>query len=455
MPVRIKGKILIKGQIKCLSPVHVGSGKGKYSNSDIQLDAIGNPFIPSTSFIGVLRHAFEKYIFIEPELKPSFKDFWGYAEKENSQQSAIFSSDLTFLADKSPEVFIRDGIRIDNEKGIVQEGGKFDFEVIERESCFQFYIELTYHEKNEIFVKATARTIYELLKNQYIQIGAKTNSGFGKICLLDQETTIYVFDFSKKMDVFYWLTQNFSQENVISLNALGQPFDFPNRYFSIITRLKLKNSLIIRSYSREPEMPDATQLKFKNDWVIPSSSLKGAIRARAERIANTLELKDAKKIIDELFGNVDDEHRAKDAKKGKIQIEEITLEEGIFQTELQARIKVDRFTGGVIEGGLFDSMPIFAPSEESKKSIITLQIKVENYIKREAGLLLLVLKDLCSGNLAIGGEKNIGRGVFEGVDIEISWDNEKIILERDFSKLSSDKKQELQGFIDALLKESF
>lgn len=447
MATRIKGKILIKGIIKCLSPVHVGSGKSKHSDSDIQFDSTGKPLIPATSFIGILRHEIGKFKFAEDEWKQSFDNFWGYTEKENSQQSAIFSSDLTFLADEPAEILIRDGIRINNEKGIVQEGGKFDFEVIERESCFQFYLELTYHEKNEIFVKTTSRTIYELLKNENIQIGAKTNSGLGKICLLEEQTTIYAFDFSKKKDVFNWLMQNFSQENVILLKELGQPLSFFNKYFSIVTKLKLKSSLIVRSYSHEPEMPDTTQLKSKNDWVIPGSSLKGAIRARTERIARTLELKNTDQIITELFGNVDDKNRAKTAKKGKVIIEEINLEESNFNAELQTRIKVDRFTGGVIEGGLFDSMPIFAPSKEN---IITVGIKVKNYKKHEAGLLLLVLKDLCSGNLAVGGEKNVGRGVFEGVSTEISWNNEKIILEKDLSKLSSDEKHKLQDFISVL-----
>ncbi|MBI4854563.1 MAG: hypothetical protein HY819_22420 [Acidobacteria bacterium] len=458
MANKVKGKILIKGIIQCLSPIHVGSGKSKHSDSDIQFDTIGNPFIPATSFIGVLRHEFEElrseFEKLEPEWEQKFKDFWGYTEKENSQQSAIFSSDLTFLADKPAEIFIRDGIRIDNKKGIAQEHSKFDFEVIERDSRFQFYIELTYHEKNEIFVKISARTIYDLLKKGHIQIGAKTNTGLGKISLLEDKTTVYVFDFSKKKDVFYWLTQNFSQENAISLKDLdldlARPLSYSNGYFSIITRLKLKNSLIVRSYSREPEMPDTTQLKSKNDFVIPGSSLRGAIRSRAERIARTLDLKNVEQIITELFGNVDDKNRSKTATKGKIRIEEINLKENDFKAELQTRIKIDRFTGGVIEGALFDSMPIFAPSKEN---IVTIEIKIQNYKKREAGLLLLVLKDLCSGNLAIGGEKNVGRGVFEGISTEVSWDKEKIVLEKDISKLSSDKKRKLEDFVYALQEE--
>jgi hypothetical protein len=50
----------------------------------------------------------------------------------------------------------------------------------------------------------------------------------------------------------------------------------------------------------------------------------------------------------------------------------------------------------------------------------------------------------------VGGEKNIGRGVFQGVRAEIAWDEEKIILEGDLSSLAENEKKKLQGFVAAL-----
>jgi CRISPR/Cas system CSM-associated protein Csm3 (group 7 of RAMP superfamily) len=442
----IKGKILLIGQIECLSPFHIGSGKGKYSDLDILCDMDRKPFIPATSFVGILRHTCQRYF----KDSPLFEDFWGYTKDKNGQQSGICCSELTYIGkeDESPEVVIRDGIEICGEKGLVKQRGKFDFELVEREGRFRLCMEFTYRENNETFVRQTVRTIYQLLAEERIRIGAKTNNGLGQIRLLQEQTHIYLYDFTKKMDLFHWLTQNFSQQNTISPELLAEPVHLgADRVFTIIATLKIKNSLIIRSYSHQPEMPHTTQLRSKNDCVIPGSSLKGAIRARAERIVNTLELK--KEIITKLFGDVD-EGKSKNAQRGRVRIKEIILPDREFQVELQSRIKIDRFTAGVIEGGLFDSMPVFTSAESSS---VTIQIDITEYKEYEAGLLLLVLKDLWSGDLAIGGEKNIGRGVFQGVKAEIVWDNEKVIIGKEITELSEQDKERLEALVKALMGE--
>ena len=41
----------------------------------------------------------------------------------------------------------------------------------------------------------------------------------------------------------------------------------------------------------------------------------------------------------------------------------------------------------------------------------------------EAGLALFLLKDLCTGNIAIGGEKSIGRGTLKGEKATIRFAN--------------------------------
>ncbi len=458
---KIKGKIVLWGQIECLSPVHVGNGRDEHSDLDIIRDAEGKPIIPATSFVGILRHACEE------RFSEQFENFWGYAKNQEGQQSALCCSDLTLVENSSPDIVTRDGIRIDNATGLVEKGGKFDFELLEVGSRFGFKLEFTFREQDETFVKQTARTIYELLAEGGIRLGAKTNNGLGHVRLVEENTRVYKFDFTEKKHVFNWLMQKDWRENAIAVDALTKPFKIEKKRFSITATLRLKNALIVRGYSQKPEMPDTAQLMSREKWVIPGSSLKGAIRARAERIANTiLEEKKAQEIICELFGyvkgecrknnkpqqeranNTTDEPDLKDAKRGRVRVQEITLAPNDFPAELQTRIRVDRFTGGVIEGGLFDSMPIFAPKEGKT---MTLRLEIDDYKDHEAGLLLLVLKDLWSGDLAIGGEKNIGRGMFEGVRAEIAWKNEKITIEKNIAALKESEKAALQHFVTALV----
>ena len=81
---------------------------------------------------------------------------------------------------------------------------------------------------------------------------------------------------------------------------------------------------------------------------------------------------------------------------------------------------------------------------------MNIKITVNNYEDYEAGLMLLVLKDLWTGDLPIGGEKAIGRGVLTGKKASISWNGEKIEFE-DISQLNETQKNQLQRFVSSLV----
>ncbi|RMD59709.1 MAG: hypothetical protein D6828_01095, partial [Nitrospirae bacterium] len=187
------GKLLLKGKIELLSPAIIGSGKDENSDLDIVRDSSGRPFIPATSFAGVLRHAIK----LDNSYKDSLEAFWGSShikEPNKARQSSAIFEDLT--PSNSSDVIIRDGVSINNKIGVAEEGAKFDYEAIERGALFNIYIEVNLGDKHDDFKKRMLATIVELLKSEKIRIGAKTNSGFGRIRLI--EDNIYQFDFSKK-----------------------------------------------------------------------------------------------------------------------------------------------------------------------------------------------------------------------------------------------------------------
>jgi hypothetical protein len=77
-----------------------------------------------------------------------------------------------------------------------------------------------------------------------------------------------------------------------------------------------------------------------------------------------------------------------------------------------SRVKIDRFTGGAYESALFSEQPeIGIPDKES----VTLDLTLRNPNDAELGLLLLLLKDLWTGDLPIGGESSVGRGRLKGI----------------------------------------
>ena len=270
----MKGKIILKGTVELLSPALIGSGKDEKSDMDVLKDSQGRVYIPSTSFTGMLRH------YIKINDKNNLELFWGSSNEETDpqkiRQSSIRIDDLLPLNEIS--TVIRDGVKINNTKGIAEEGAKFDYEVIEPGAKFALNIEVTLYDSDNDFKRRMVATIIDVLKNEKITIGAKTNSGLGRIKLTDYK--IYEFDFSKKEDVLRWLKQDFS----VPSNSEVKPFEPHLKTFTISADFVIKNSLIVRSYNYDPDMPDVEHIKSNNKPVLPGTSLKGTIRARSERI---------------------------------------------------------------------------------------------------------------------------------------------------------------------------
>lgn len=432
----LKGKIIAKGKIKLLSPAMIGSGESEASDMDVLRDENDIPYIPATSFAGVLRHITMTNL---PQYREKLEEFWGPpGESENPKQSSIFISDM--LPEGNPKLDIRDGVRINRKTQTAEEGAKFDYEIIDRGAVFNFSFEINLNGENDDFKKSMLSTIIKLLQEQRIRIGGRTNNGFGKIKL--EDIKIHEFDFTNRSHVLNWF-KFIKEKKLENPTDFNYPFlEFRSKDFSIEASFVIKNSLIVRDYNINPNEPDVVHICSDKIPILPGSSLKGAIRARAERIVNTLGK--SNQIIKELFGDVDTNEKNK--QKGKIIIEEAIIRG--YPMETQTRIKIDRFTGGTIEGALADIKPLFS---KDKPDEFNISIKISNFKKHEAGLMLLVLKDLWTGDLPIGGEKSIGRGVLKGKWAKISWDSKSLEFKNP-EALTPNEKQILQDFVDAFVK---
>ncbi|MBF8278412.1 MAG: superfamily protein [Candidatus Brocadiaceae bacterium] len=497
-----KGKLVLEGLIELRSPALIGCGSKERSDVDIIRDGGNNPFIPATSFVGALRHV----ITIEGrENELKLKQFWGFtADGKNAQeagrptglshadnavsvaerekisntreerQSSLRCRDLTYKKGLVPNITIRDGIAIEAKTGIVESGKKYEYEVIEPGAQFNLHLEVSFgNDTTRDFSRSMIVTIREKLEQEAVRIGAKTNSGLGKIRLVDAK--ISELNFGDRRDLVHWLRKDFS--NTTPLSGV-KPFSLREKLFTIDATFGLKNSLIIRSYPSDPKMADAVHIQSGGIPVLPGASLKGAIRSRAERIIKTLfgagmdktdvnKTDKVKAFLNALFGYVDCENQTKEADKGKVsggrkkskealkgrvRIDEVTLP--AFAAELQTRIKIDRFTGGTIESALLETMPLFSDGDADKQ-IRNVKITIRDYQDAEAGLMLLVLKDLWTGDLAIGGEKGVGRGVLEGVRADVCWDNSNpssATLVKDAMGFHISNKEPLEAFVEELKK---
>lgn len=72
------------------------------------------------------------------------------------------------------------------------------------------------------------------------------------------------------------------------------------------------------------------------------------------------------------------------------------------------RIHIDKFTGGVIHGGLF--------SEKNVAGSMSIRIAIKNnksadIADKVCGLLIMALRDLAIGAMSVGGGYSVGKGI--------------------------------------------
>jgi CRISPR/Cas system CSM-associated protein Csm3 (group 7 of RAMP superfamily) len=446
---KVIGRYLLKGKLRVESPLLIGCSEKSGTDSPVLKDTEGIPYIPGTSLGGVLRHHFKRLAESGFPLEQVEK-FWGSEKKEKNEaekdsrsfQSSFFVSDLRPLG--MPRVVVRDGIALD-EQGVAKDKKKFDYEAIEPGIDFGFQAEVLLREafEQETFVKIVALIMNSLEKGE-VPLGSMTTKGFGRCRLLDAECL--KFDFRKKADVLNWLAGETEKACRLEITPSIENMNAPNDLFIEVV-LAIKNSLLIKSYSGRPQDPDAVHITSNGQAILPGTSIKGALRARAERIMNTLG--GSADNLKKLFGWAPENREDQSGKrKSRFIVEESIIRETETVREQQTRIRIDCFTGGVINGALFNSMPIWP--KDPTQPMVVIKMRIRDCVPWEAGLLMLVLKDLWTADLPIGGEKSIGRGVFTGITAKIRFENnEYIISENNGAPLIEGKLDNLENWVAA------
>ncbi|GAB6078824.1 RAMP superfamily CRISPR-associated protein [Hydrogenobaculum acidophilum] len=433
----MKGSVfLLKGNVKSLAPLVIAKGKGESLDIELLTDKSGRFFIPGTSFKGALKHYFEDAF----EDKELISIFFGNHKKE----SLAFFEDLTLKNEHITST--RDGIKL-NEYMTVEHGAKFDYEILvpDREFEFGLFVEAS---KDIDKVRSILKTIIQELSNENIKIGAFTSKGFGLLKLTDYK--LYRFDFPSDIKAYFNYLKSHKLENV-KLDSLEDVQTLRYKAPRVIFegRFEIKNSLIIRKQDIHEEA-DSVHITTKDKHTITGSSLKGALRARATRIAKTVGI--SENIVNEVFGSSKNSKKKEDEKnekpkrqKARLIVNECYIEKDNVISEMVHRINIDRFTGGVKETALMSSKPIW-----HKKEMLNIKLELEEAKEAYIGLLLLVLKDLWNEDLALGGEKSIGRGVLKGSYLKIKTKDGEFEISKEGDRLNIKGKEKLEHFVKAL-----
>lgn len=483
----IKDRYYVRGKLVVESPLIIGSGEEEHSDYDIIRDGLGNVFVPGTSLAGVSRSYLNGLLNIKDSKEENkiITEVFGASEvkKDDTQeikpvfQSIIYFYDATIPKEddigdnenhqkKSFNISKRDGVEIHKFNKVAIKERKFDYEILEPSLEFEFQLKLLLRKKHKDANKdSEIINLLYLILNGFIsgeiRLGAKTSRGFGKVSLNQIEIIHLTMDADKKKDIHNWIEFDWKGDwgsKALKLEDLTHDkLIFDSKNFTINLRFNIPYSVLIKSYNPEPGEADFVHLKLgKGDQevpIIPGTSWAGAIRSAISNIIQNIKVghEDRKRIVnifkeieDKLFGFVDPND--KDALKSKIFIEESSIDNN-NKILNYTRNKVDRFTGGVVQGALFSE-------GISNQGTVDLAIEIKNYKNYEIGLILLALCELWHGLQPIGGTTSVGRGILEGLSIKLN-DNGEIIKDI----LKSDRIEyyfnELANFFNVELKKKF
>ncbi len=414
--MKLVSKVVMIGSLVNESPLLIGAGQGQYVDMEILRGYDGCSYIPATALMGVLRHEYGTYFganVVEEEY------FFGSprSSQTDAMQSHFILDDALPVNRQAVRVVVRDGIKINGKTGIAEYGAKYDYEIVEPGYRFSLYGEVNVNKDDNDAIMADTDDflshIMAILKNG-IHVGSKARTGFGK--LRCENVCFYRFNFPQDGEKWFRYLDN-DVTDLIPYEPL--PLSLPLIDKVVVDAdFYLKRSLMIGAYSVDPELPDKTHLESQQRSVIPGTAIKGAFRHQAERIIRTLQQygnvvdNSVDTVVDEfcqdLFGYVNtNTNESSHAKSSRFFVEEAALS---GETRMiQSRIRIDRFTGGVTSGALFHEQPIFHGDET-----IHLTFGIVSPCQSELGLILLLLKDLWTGHLPLGGEIGVGRGLLVG-----------------------------------------
>lgn len=438
----ITKKLVLTAILKNISPLVLGSGQSDTSDLEVIKRSDGEVYIPGSALGGKIRTYFDEHPAINT--KNSMKYFWGSnstsvrsGEKSPpSFQSHIIIEDAKAKTTNTKDLIaIKDGVKINHTTALADGGAKYDYEVLEPGVSFEFRAEVTVRQMFETdasneFEKLTD-FVATILSND-LRIGAFTQAGFGRIeCVGSPQ--IRAYDFPNDGEKWFEYLKDKTKNNGTLVNITDDEKIkiIKKDQMQLSVKFDIRNAFVTSTYGVTPDQADKTQayrinpISNEKEYILSGKSIRGALRHRAKRILHSklgLVSPLIPKTVNRLFGNVNE--KTKEAVKSKLRVDEAIIKNA--KLHKQTRIKMDRFTGGTIDGALMET-EILRPTGSDN---IELNFLVDDVRGNEVTLVLMLLKDLWTSDLPIGGEKNIGRGTLIGNSAELSVGEQSLTIER-------------------------
>lgn len=477
-------RIVVEGKLVLETPARLGNGDADgLTDMPLYLDPLeGKALLTGASIAGALRSYLRErqlgygqkgndqnlYAQLFGGVRPEDEEI--DARANLSKLSPLMVSDA--LGDR-PEIELRDGVQLDPETRTAKDEKKFDMELLAAGTTFPLRFELLMTKNDEATLLQALVIGLQGFEKGEIAMGGRKRRGLGRGKV--EQWSIREYDLTTTTGLLDWLdgagTPHLGSEIATLLGIRSEKLVDHRQRFIIEATFALETSLLIRSGSGEAGSPDTVHLHSRRKHgevpILSGTSLTGALRARAVRIANTLGLpmvplpgqnkdddEEVPEIIIHLFGGEIKAAKGKTHLKASRLIgHEAEIQDGITNL-VQNRVKIDRFTGGSFPTALFNQQPVFG--KYGWKTTVTLNLELQknsDTFEAQIGLLLLLLKDLWMGDLPLGGESSVGRGRLQGICATLKLNDEEWKLSQNNGEPFSIEKGDvtrLEHFVQAL-----
>lgn len=476
MARKIQSRLHITGTLVAQSPIHIG-GIGGNSQVDLALavNGQGQYYIPGTSLAGALRGWMEMSI-----NHPNLVALWGFQEENGRGGHASFVL-VEDAAIEGAVSEIREGVAINRIWGSAEDKFKYNRAILAKGTKIPLNITLDISPQSDN-EKALLAQLLQALKNGEIRLGAAKTRGLGRVRL--ENLSISEHNLGDRNGILKMLQGNSDRLNLNDL--LNNDRQFPQAsQITIEIHWQPQTSVMVKAEGdgiAVDIVPLVSEFDNHLSFVLPGSSIKGALRTQAERIVRTvchwptqqyfqeqLELP----LVEDLFGVRAKANNETNKGIGSLFIDDCyantrinhniwaeiqaaksnsdlrqNLNRANLQTTQQAfHVAVDRWTGGAADSFLYSNIELIGVNWQPIRLQLDLKRIQENQLPGIA-LILLVLRDLAEGRIALGYGTNRGMGSIEVAKIIIQACNlDDVLKELESKELPNGNLNELSSSV--------
>ena len=439
---KLNHRYIARIKVEAITPLFVGSGGASLITDALAVrDHNGLPMIPGTSLTGVLRHSLEDF----SKGNNNWNDIFGYQGKDNDGLGSrlIISSGYLVLGNgkiaeglnteisseilsKFQKLPTRQHVKITH-KGVAEDKGLFDNEVVYAGAQFIFEIELKGTKADE----DSWKQIIKEIKSPSFRIGQGTRDGYGNLKVIGLYEKVYNLENENDFEAYLNLNHSLNSIEIEHLeeeennNTADYTLDLTPDDFFIFSEGFGDAEVDNKPTEEEIIVYNDGKIDFENRTLIPASSIKGAIAHRTAFHYNKLNKFYADTINEDLKNYVEENNQAVKTlfgekaqvvngnmlgERGIVILDDLYYDD-IDNSKIFNHVAIDRFTGGGIDGALFSEKVSY---KKDKK--ITLKINLFETVEDTDIIKALeeALKDICRGLLPLGGMTTKGFGMFTG-----------------------------------------